>query len=314
MIDAGGGGERDFGKHERVPRAVPTPIDDVSGGEVWRFFDWFGTRAYCFSDFVFATPVDERAQRVTYRCGHRQRTLDAGGVLTAIPDRVLTVDEVSAVAPSGDTPMLMGLFAPASILSEDEHKRLASAATDVGLGGATWGKSLLALIESLERDGASSCLNEERIRGFMLRALANMRCDLTDQEPAACHRAVQRAKEYLHASFDHAFSLADVARETQLSKWHLTRVFQSEIGLTLGEYARHVRAHHALRRLRAGDTPLTVAHALGYTDQPHFTRELRRIFGFTPGQYARAHARRAPRPYRSRARTDCAAKSCVDDD
>ncbi|MGO4534194.1 AraC family transcriptional regulator [Leifsonia sp. 2MCAF36] len=39
------------------------------------------------------------------------------------------------------------------------------------------------------------------------------------------------------------------------------------------------RANHAAVRLRAGEPPATVAHDVGYFDQPHLARSLRRFIG-----------------------------------
>lgn len=62
------------------------------------------------------------------------------------------------------------------------------------------------------------------------------------------------------------------------------RRFQSVTGLTRRASRQIERARRAAVRLREGTTPSTVAHELGYADQPHLTRSLRRYLGHTPAQ------------------------------
>ncbi|HIG73686.1 MAG TPA: AraC family transcriptional regulator [Bacteroidetes bacterium] len=65
------------------------------------------------------------------------------------------------------------------------------------------------------------------------------------------------------------------------------RRFARALGLSPKRLAVIRRADAALRLLREGATPSEAAFALGYADQPHLTRELRRFVGQTPGQVAR---------------------------
>ena len=78
-------------------------------------------------------------------------------------------------------------------------------------------------------------------------------------------------------------AIAELRRETGLSKARLSTRFCEQIGLTPKHYARVVRLRHALERLERGEAPLAeVALAAGYYDQPHFNAELRTLTGLTP--------------------------------
>ena len=55
-------------------------------------------------------------------------------------------------------------------------------------------------------------------------------------------------------------------------------------GLTANQIRLIVRARTAAERIQQGQSILDVAHDLGYADQAHLTRDLRRLTGFTPGQ------------------------------
>lgn len=69
------------------------------------------------------------------------------------------------------------------------------------------------------------------------------------------------------------------------------RTLQRRFHLATGQPRRAVRqieqARHAAVQLREGATPAEVAHGLGYYDQPHLTRSVRRYLGRTPADLAR---------------------------
>jgi hypothetical protein len=55
-------------------------------------------------------------------------------------------------------------------------------------------------------------------------------------------------------------------------------------GLTSNRIRQIVRAREAAERLRRGDSILDVTHDLGYADQAHLTRDLKRLTGYTPSR------------------------------
>ena len=67
------------------------------------------------------------------------------------------------------------------------------------------------------------------------------------------------------------------ARSVQRHVSHVT-------GLTSNRIRQIVRAREAAERLRRGESILDVTHELGYADQAHLTRDLKRLTGYTPGR------------------------------
>jgi AraC-like DNA-binding protein len=67
------------------------------------------------------------------------------------------------------------------------------------------------------------------------------------------------------------------ARSVQRHVSHVT-------GLTSNRIRQIVRAREAAERIRRGDSILDVTHDLGYADQAHLTRDLKRLTGYTPGR------------------------------
>lgn len=80
-----------------------------------------------------------------------------------------------------------------------------------------------------------------------------------------------------------AFTLEDVARNCGVSRFHLSRAFQSVSGRSVMAYARARRLSEAARQLAAGaEDILTVALDAGYGSHEAFTRAFRELFGITP--------------------------------
>jgi AraC-like DNA-binding protein len=111
---------------------------------------------------------------------------------------------------------------------------------------------------------------------------------IEEPRPGGLERAaVRRARDYLHDSRLRPVSLIELAAAAGLSRFHLLRVFRSEVGLTPHVYLNHLRVLEAKRLLATGRPISEVALTCGFVDQSHLTRRFKQILGFTPGQYKR---------------------------
>jgi AraC-like DNA-binding protein len=92
-------------------------------------------------------------------------------------------------------------------------------------------------------------------------------------------------------------SLADLARATHTSPFHLSRLFRRHLGLPPLAYLRAVRLEQAAARLRDGDQPVTeVCYAVGFGGLSHFVTSFRTTYGVSPGAYRRGRGvGRSPR-------------------
>ena len=109
---------------------------------------------------------------------------------------------------------------------------------------------------------------------------------LTQQppEPATTspyrRKVVDQARERLHAG---PTGFAELARELNVSRGYLSRVFHDETGETLTSYRNRVRVGTALDRIDGGETDLAaLAAELGFADHPHLTRTMKTELGLTP--------------------------------
>ncbi|WGS48948.1 AraC family transcriptional regulator [Paraburkholderia sp. D15] len=124
----------------------------------------------------------------------------------------------------------------------------------------------------------------------MLDALSTLlvRFSRTQPEPsrlAADDTRVALMQERLTGDLTTAVALADVAQAAGLSPFHAARLFTQTTGLAPHAWRNQVRLQRALAPLRAGVSVTEVAAASGFTDQSHFTRHFRRMFGVPPGRW-----------------------------
>jgi AraC-like DNA-binding protein len=98
---------------------------------------------------------------------------------------------------------------------------------------------------------------------------------------------VERLRELLHSTEGSRIRLLEFAQQAGVSQFKLLRGFKRLYGLPPHAYELNLRVERARHMLRAGHTAAEAAAANDFTDQSHFSRHFRRMWGMTPGQYAR---------------------------
>lgn len=91
-----------------------------------------------------------------------------------------------------------------------------------------------------------------------------------------------------------ATDLLAVASHAGVSLRHLERRFLADVGVAPKTFARLVRLQSALRRIAAGESLADVAHACGYYDQPHMTRDFARLADTSPAAWQQYGGRLTP--------------------
>ncbi|MGF6805860.1 AraC-like DNA-binding protein [Paraburkholderia sp. Clong3] len=124
----------------------------------------------------------------------------------------------------------------------------------------------------------------------MLDALSTLLVRYARTRPAAARvvtddNRVALMQERLTGDLVEPVTLAEVAKAAGLSPFHAARLFTQSTGLPPHAWRNQVRLQRALAPLRAGVPVTDVAAASGFTDQSHFTRHFRRMFGVPPGQW-----------------------------
>ncbi|MEV7023678.1 helix-turn-helix transcriptional regulator [Kitasatospora sp. NPDC093558] len=123
-----------------------------------------------------------------------------------------------------------------------------------------------------------------RLRAVLLDQLS-VSSQLPLHLPAPTDPTLRALCAILHADPADHRTLAALGREVGASDRTLSRLFQTDLGMTFPRWRTHLRLYHALALL-AEDTPVTtVAHRCGWSSASAFIDVFRRTFGHTPGAH-----------------------------
>lgn len=162
-------------------------------------------------------------------------------------------------------------FNALTVLSASEVGRAAFALQSAVLGGAT----------RLELQSRLATLANACVSGLIIRVPR-------PRSSVPMHSTFGRLRELLHSSEGSRLNLLHFAESAGVSQYQLLRGFKRLYGLPPHAYEIHLRVERARDMLRRGYTVAEAAAANDFTDQSHFARHFRRIWGLTPRQYAQA--------------------------
>jgi AraC-like DNA-binding protein len=150
-------------------------------------------------------------------------------------------------------------------------------------------KDMLALYRSIHASFEESASRLER-ETLLLQLLIKLTSRYAEARPDLSHfekepSAVKRVKDYLEANYALNISLEDLAQLTNLSPFHLNRVFSKTLGLPPHAFQTQVRITKARKLLAQGRPISEVTYETGFADQSHLTRQFKRMFGITPSHF-----------------------------
>lgn len=88
--------------------------------------------------------------------------------------------------------------------------------------------------------------------------------------------------EYIHEHLEEEISLDELSKHTRLSKYHFLRLFSEKIGVTPHQYIIAKRIHKAKELVLKGESLSLAGLHAGFSDQSHFIRSFRKIYGYSP--------------------------------
>ncbi len=93
---------------------------------------------------------------------------------------------------------------------------------------------------------------------------------------------IKTSVEYIKDTIETNLSLDDLALNANMSKYHFLRVFKQELGITPHNYILTQKVHKATSKIIKGDTISQASFDAGFSDQSHFTRNFKKMYGYTP--------------------------------
>jgi AraC-like DNA-binding protein len=106
-----------------------------------------------------------------------------------------------------------------------------------------------------------------------------------DQHQAIPARLVKRVQEYMHKNIEKVLSIEDIAKECEVSREHLSRVFKEQLGESPATYLVKRRMELACRLLISTNLSCKeIASQAGYENVVSFNRTFKRLVKMTPGE------------------------------
>jgi AraC family chemosensory pili system transcriptional regulator ChpD len=121
---------------------------------------------------------------------------------------------------------------------------------------------------------------------ILLRDLLALAGHRETRNPDAGPTRMRRVRDQLADALADPPPLAELAEAHGLTPVQLIRAFRRAYGLPPYAWLAQHRISLSRRQLRSGRPIAEIAQALGFADQPHFTRRFRQIAGMTPAAFA----------------------------
>ena len=101
-------------------------------------------------------------------------------------------------------------------------------------------------------------------------------------------RKLCRARDLLRECYAEPIQLFDLAAETDLSEWHLLRIFRDAFGETPHQFLRRIRLEKAQTLLTVTSRSVTeVCLDVGFSSVGSFSTLFARRFGLSPREFRR---------------------------
>jgi AraC family transcriptional regulator len=173
----------------------------------------------------------------------------------------------------------------ADALGVRENSVLPLALGEGGEAAATLGRLLVG--ELTRRDDGHLLVVESLTDSLVVHALRAVR--ERRQHSGARDTRILAALDRLDSCYAEPLTVVDLASNVGMSRFHFSRLFQEQVGLSPYRYLQRVRIHRAAELLSGGHHNVTeAALAVGFRDFGRFARVFRREMGRRPSEALRA--------------------------
>lgn len=150
-------------------------------------------------------------------------------------------------------------------------------------------QELRAKLESLLEVNQHSDLSAEIASSrLIVDILSILLKDITNahEEKAASHQKIAEVRQYLDEHYTEKFSLDDLSERFFISKYHLSREFRKNYGITPNHYVIAKRITYAKKLLRFSDYSLEeIARSCGFYDTSYLNKQFKKSEGLSPSDF-----------------------------
>ncbi len=97
-------------------------------------------------------------------------------------------------------------------------------------------------------------------------------------------RIIKTSIEYIKDTIETNISLDELSKSVSLSKYHFLRIFKKQTGVTPHNYILMQKVQNATKKIMTGNSIIEASVNTGFSDQSHFTRNFKKIYGYTPSK------------------------------
>ncbi len=109
-------------------------------------------------------------------------------------------------------------------------------------------------------------------------------------KPSKSLDAVLDAIEYINNHYSEKLNLDDIAARTGFSKYHFSRIFKENTGLTVVDHLNAIRCERAGRLLCETDLAISqICYDCGFDSPSYFAKAFSKFHGLLPSQYRKNH-------------------------
>ncbi|MFR3225736.1 MAG: helix-turn-helix domain-containing protein [Blautia massiliensis (ex Durand et al. 2017)] len=189
-------------------------------------------------------------------------------------------------------PYLEGLSTPRTSLTRCFDTSVPTHTNLLRPGGAV-GAQLRAEVERLYKQRTSRAYGSDLLaQGALVELLVGlnrMAEERSDSGPAgASDEAVDAVLHYINEHFSEPLTLDELAARFFISKYHLLRKFDAQVGTTVHRYILQKRLINAKQLLAGGVPPSQVCQYCGFGDYANFYRAFKTEYGQTPRQFVQS--------------------------
>ncbi|MEV4803265.1 AraC family transcriptional regulator [Nonomuraea sp. NPDC049421] len=247
------------------------------------------------------------ARFVRHRFGRHSHETYAIGVVEQGEEEIRFADGVERAGPGGVVLIEPGVVHTGQARTPDgwtyrvlypgvEQMRAAAAELGGGAGTPSFSRRIVAdprlarqvaAAHRAARPGGAADA-DLRLHALLVRLLAAYGASGRTRRERTDQRALERARDLLHAGLPCPPPLTELATSVGLTPFGLVRSFRARYGMPPHAYVTHLRVTRARTLLAAGLPPAEVAQLVGFCDQSHLSRHFRRLVGVPPRAYQRA--------------------------
>jgi two-component system response regulator YesN len=104
------------------------------------------------------------------------------------------------------------------------------------------------------------------------------------------------AIEYIRNNYDKDISVEDIAKKVNVHRTNLYRLFKEKFDISVIKYLKNYRLDIAASLLVNSDlTAYEISEKVGMTDYPHFSKQFKASYRFTPTTYRKKFKGKTPK-------------------